>query len=494
MDSIKWNEDAEPINADWAQIIYDVRCSDPENLMMDSVADGDLLADEETVALDALVVPYQQLERRMMIMRRLMDRVGTDVKVVEDTNDMKGIVVSDPFKKNGTANIAVTFNLTDGQTISVLFHNPDTTPNRIQPSDSLVSWKWLINKKDVTIVVAPEHGKDLDVHEVARRIMKLANKNSTAFARANAKKAERLKAIADQEAEIKQLEAALPETQKAFEAMQAESQAAEARIATASQSLADAEKRVADLEKERDELKAKKAAAEAEKAKAAENVAPDFPELDTNDDFADFVESQKPEDFEEGTAARKHAMNYLRRTNQLEFKTSIFKDGELEHAEKWQYRDRQWSVSDFGGAEEVSDAATAFRHFAQAVRAGELQVEPSQPEAPKDKVVVVNVDKEIPAANDKSATPPKTETAPEPVTATQDAGDSEWEHDKAILEQIIAKTHPLMAEPDLEPILTAYYQKYKDDTEKNAVVMDAIQSWQDFAVDLAMKTIAAFKN
>ena len=65
MDSIKWNADAEPLNADWAQIIYDVRCNDPENLLMDSVADGDLLADEETMALDALVVPYQPESRLM---------------------------------------------------------------------------------------------------------------------------------------------------------------------------------------------------------------------------------------------------------------------------------------------------------------------------------------------------------------------------------------------------------------------------------------------
>lgn len=483
MDSIKWTADAEPLNTDWAQVLYAIRRDDPENLMMDSVADGDILADEEVVTLDALVVPYQQLTRRMTIMRRLMNRVGTDVTIIEDTSEQRGMVISDPFKKNGTANIAVTFNLTDGQTISVLFHNPDTTPNKIAPSDSLVSWKWLINKKDVTIAVAPEHGKDLDVHEVARRIMKLANKNSAAFTRANAKKAERLKTIADQEAEIKTLEAALPEAQKAFEAMQTEAQAAQACISETNQRLADAEKRVADLEKERDELKAKKTAADAEKAKAAENAAPDFPELDTNEDFADFVESQKPEALKAGEAAYNHAMDYLKRSNQLEFKAASFNGDELEHAEKWQFRNGDWYVSDFGGEEMVDTAETAFRHFAQAVRTGNLQVESGNPETTDDKVIVVN------AGDDAN------KNASAPAAATKGTEDNDtWAQDKAVLEQIIAKTHPLMAEPDLEPILTAYYLKYKDDTEKNAVVMDAIQSWQDFAVDLAMKTIAAFKN
>jgi len=44
--------------------------------------------------------------------------------------------------------------------LTIYFHNPDTTPNKINPNDELVSWKWLLNKKDITIVVAPEQGKD----------------------------------------------------------------------------------------------------------------------------------------------------------------------------------------------------------------------------------------------------------------------------------------------------------------------------------------------
>ena len=85
--------------------------------------------------------------------------------------------------------IMVVFSMDDGQTVSVWFHNPDTTPAKLMPLDELISWKWMLNKKDVTIVVAPESGKDLNVREVARRVMRLAAKNSAAFQRANANRA-----------------------------------------------------------------------------------------------------------------------------------------------------------------------------------------------------------------------------------------------------------------------------------------------------------------
>lgn len=274
MESILWNEAAEPCDTSLADVVYNIRREDPENLLMDSVTSEDILAEADAVLMfDALVVPYQQLLRRMTIMRRLMNRAGTKLKVEEDTDEMKGMVISEPFKKNGTAQVAVTFNLEDGQTISIFFHNPDATPAKIGPSDDLISWKWLLNKKDVTIVVAPEHGKDLDVHEVSRRIMKLADKNSAAFARANAKKAERLQKIEEQESEISTLEAELAKAKAEFEEMQADADKQAKRLAEVNEKYAAAEKRVADLTKERDELKAKKEAEAAAKKAAEEKAA-----------------------------------------------------------------------------------------------------------------------------------------------------------------------------------------------------------------------------
>jgi hypothetical protein len=152
--------------------------------------------------LDALIVPYNKLKRRMDIVQTIMERTAGEVKPV-------AMQITPPFKQRGTVNVAVIFELSDGQTITIFFHNPDTTPQRLAPTDELISWKWLLNKKDVTIVVAPERGKDLNVREVARRILRLAAKNSAAFQRANARRAERLQEVQKLKDEISGLEKAL---------------------------------------------------------------------------------------------------------------------------------------------------------------------------------------------------------------------------------------------------------------------------------------------
>jgi len=404
MESILWTEAAEPCNTSLADVIYNIRREDPENLLMDSVTSADILADADDVLMfDALVVPYQQLLRRMNIMRRLMNRAGTKLKVEEDTDEMKGMVISDPFKKNGAAQVAVTFNLEDGQTISIFFHNPDATPSKIAPSDDLISWKWLLNKKDVTIVVAPEHGKDLDVHEVSRRIMKLADKNSAAFARANAKKAERLQKIEEQESEIASLEAELAKAKAEFEKMQADADKQAKRLAEVSEKYAVAEKRVTDLTKERDELKAKKEAEAAAKKAAEEKAAAEqaskkgeegstqsegFPELKDNEDFANFEEPYRDETNPEAPA-NVHMLNYLKATGQTHFSVRIGEtdvgvaDGKARYARlsmynEWKLEDGKWSVKqgENGYWDETAarKAYWAFDHFAQGVRNGTLKI------------------------------------------------------------------------------------------------------------------------
>lgn len=210
-----WNGEALPIGGNLDQLIYDIRRDDgTDGLLLDSASMADILSDpdnESVLALDALVTPFVKLEQRMGLLRAAMDRV-TNVAV-----KTQAMQVSDPFKQRGTAQVAVVYELSDGQTISVYMHNPDADPSKINPDDELISWKWMLNKKDVTIVVAPELGKDLNVREVARRMMRLADKNSAAFQRANGKRAERLQAIETLKGEVQGLEAELSAAQKDLE-------------------------------------------------------------------------------------------------------------------------------------------------------------------------------------------------------------------------------------------------------------------------------------
>lgn len=198
--SINWTDE----NRTAAQLIYSWRNEDAhgelteaatlDSILFDEIEDG---ATVETEAVfDALVVENKRLERTAQLLGNAFNRASGSLKVVEN-----GIQISQPMKKNGTTNIAVMFEMTDGQTVSVLFHNPDTTPAKITPDDMLVSWKWLLNRKDITIVVAKEDGKDLPLPTVARRVMALVEKNTARFAKANANKAAETELLAQLEAE-----------------------------------------------------------------------------------------------------------------------------------------------------------------------------------------------------------------------------------------------------------------------------------------------------
>ncbi|WP_175712142.1 hypothetical protein [Burkholderia ambifaria] len=190
MDKVIWDSAHQPRDCTSVQLLYEIRKHDGhEGLIFDPLTIADIEEDADGVlALDALVVPYLKLEQRMSILRKALVRAGGAL-------DVTAFQTTKPFSQRGTTNVAVVFELSDGQTLSIFFHNPDVTPKKILPGDDLVSWKWMLNKKDVTIVVAPERGVDLNIRTVAQRIMTLAGKNSARFVAANAKRADRLRNI-----------------------------------------------------------------------------------------------------------------------------------------------------------------------------------------------------------------------------------------------------------------------------------------------------------
>lgn len=199
-----WDSDSNPVGMTIDQMLYRVRSNDKESLVFDSLTMSEVIDDSDGVlaVFDALVTPYSRLERKVSQLQMVMDKAVLGINTISKQ-------MSEPFKQNGNVQVAVIYELSDGQTVTVMFHNPDSTPTKLAASDEMISWKWMLNKKDITIVVAPENGKDLAVREVGRRIMKLALKNSAAFARINKKRAETLETIAALGTECESLEARL---------------------------------------------------------------------------------------------------------------------------------------------------------------------------------------------------------------------------------------------------------------------------------------------
>jgi hypothetical protein len=217
VEKILWSGDA-PRALTFDAVLYQIRRRDSDGLIFDAVTEGELLQDaDEVMTLDAMTSPYQQLPKRAQLLMNMMNRVG-DPQVT-------GFTITRPYRVRGVINIAVIYRLADGQTITVYFHTGGSNI-RVQPQDELISWKWMLNKLDVTIAAAPERGVELDLRTVARRIMQLAIKNSPTFAKQNAKKAETLANIEALKGQITAAEMELADVQAQIAAKQEEQRVA----------------------------------------------------------------------------------------------------------------------------------------------------------------------------------------------------------------------------------------------------------------------------
>lgn len=143
---------------------------------------------------DSIIVEYQYLEKLMGMLHKVMQSTSKGgVKILNVEQSEK------PFKHKKVLNIAVSYNFEDGQSITILFHHPDREAKKIAPQDTLISWKILMNSRDITGAVQPNQGEGIAMPVLAGRIMKLVNQNSARFKRTQAKKAENVQALADAE-------------------------------------------------------------------------------------------------------------------------------------------------------------------------------------------------------------------------------------------------------------------------------------------------------
>lgn len=201
-------------------MLVDMIKHDDHHLLLDAMdRDGltELLASigAEFAHYDALIVEKHNLDR-------LMSRLSTSMaKASEAGVSIAKVTQSEPFKKNKVTQIAVLFEMSDGQSVAIVFHNPDTTPSQLLPKDTLISWKWMLNGRDVSAAIQPNQGEDVKLPVLATRIMKLVNQNSARFKRQQATKAktqqeldEARKRLGEQVEEIAALDGEMAEIQK----------------------------------------------------------------------------------------------------------------------------------------------------------------------------------------------------------------------------------------------------------------------------------------
>lgn len=265
LDSVSWGgTDGSNLYSHDGQVhklLYQIRQCDDTHQALEPLAYHDMIAELGNQGFmyesyDALVVEYNKLEKKAKQLLMAMQSTNWDTpsntidagygikqkaKRIEGIVKPVGVTVSKPLTKGGVANVVAWFEMDDGQAVGVFFHNPDKTPKKINPTDEMISYKWVLNKKDITIAVAPEQGKDLIIRTVAKRIMQLVEKNHDRFIKANGDKAELNQAEQDLTAQVAEKQATLKGLQDEVAALQvrkAEKEALEIQVQAEAERLA----------------------------------------------------------------------------------------------------------------------------------------------------------------------------------------------------------------------------------------------------------------
>lgn len=171
---------------------------DQEALLLEScdLADADAILNPGIdLVTEAVSAVKNRLDKTMSALVRVLKRYGNDVAPM----DFPSI---GPDRKNSLfAYKTVTFTFDDGQTVSILFHSPGSNPMKLHAGDTLIAYRWLLNRRDITAIVSPEKGRDINLQTMAKRIMQVVEKNSEKFKANNAKRQEQQEKLAELEAE-----------------------------------------------------------------------------------------------------------------------------------------------------------------------------------------------------------------------------------------------------------------------------------------------------
>lgn len=162
----------------------------------------------EEAEFDSIMDTVNRLPMLKDRLFRAMSQASNEVLSATNVTQTK------PFKRGGVVNVAFVFDLSDGQKLSIWFHNPDSTPSKLLAGDMMVSWKWLLNKRDVTAILSPINGQDVKIPTLARQMMLLASKNSKNFKRAQERKAKRDADINEAQSNIEQKKQAIEQLDK----------------------------------------------------------------------------------------------------------------------------------------------------------------------------------------------------------------------------------------------------------------------------------------
>ena len=173
-----------------------------ESIELQDIYD-DLLFDGDSspeMMLEAITAVKSRLKQKMKAFNRKFASAlnGTGITALEPE-------IGKTRKVSGLAILAVKIPTSDGQSISIIFHSPDNKPEQITERDTLVAFRFLLNSRDVTHVVAPSGGREVSLAQVTMALSNLLERNSAKFVARQAESKqnkEELKALQDSTSQI----------------------------------------------------------------------------------------------------------------------------------------------------------------------------------------------------------------------------------------------------------------------------------------------------
>ena len=186
----------------------------------DSMDENNRLVTEEMIMESVRVRAFSRTAQTMSALARAMNKQMAD----------KGFAVGDAIigkpKKSGLfATVTVQLPISDGQTISIIFHSPDNNKMKIAADDEILAFRWLLNKRDITVAVSPEGEEDVSLEEVGKRVAMLIEKNAVRFAVTQQDILAAKKALEDLKTQV---DAETANNQKALDELRAQQAASEA--------------------------------------------------------------------------------------------------------------------------------------------------------------------------------------------------------------------------------------------------------------------------
>ncbi|EJU4606533.1 head protein, partial [Escherichia coli] len=109
------------------------------------------------------------------------DEAGTDEN---GRNCIGGAIIGRVRRVANIPVLTAQIPLTDGQSTSIIFHSPTADGAKIKSNDELVAFQFLLNKRNVTHVVAPIGGRDVSLSQVCQALSNLIERNSEKFKKA----------------------------------------------------------------------------------------------------------------------------------------------------------------------------------------------------------------------------------------------------------------------------------------------------------------------